>query len=136
MSQSPITKKIEEHQQKPTKKPELHKQHESKKTKEKKHEAKAPTLPLFSEGSADEEPYEQEENDDDEYYEVDDTRHILKLPMHFGGNFHHNLPEPEHHHFSPMSNYQGHPYFAARQNRAADDFRDANDFFDGSHYLQ
>ena len=110
-------------------KPQLHKQHETTKAVEKKQDPSPLAKSVDAESHEEEEP---EENDDDEYFEVDETRHILHLPMHFGGNFHHILPEPEHHHFSPMSNNQKHPYFAARQNRAADDFLDAKDFY----YLQ
>jgi hypothetical protein len=29
-----------------------------------------------------------------------------------GGNFYHDLPEPEYRHFSPMSHYAEHPYYA------------------------
>ena len=99
-----------------TQKPELHRQHDTTKAVEKKHETKVPTPPKTSKESFDTKSHEDEpeENDDDEFFEVDETRHVLRLPMHFGGNFHHDLPEPEQHHFSPMSNNQGHPYFAAK----------------------
>jgi len=107
-------KKAEEKKQKEAKEAEEKKAHDAKKAEEKKkHDAKkaAPASP---------EPEANDESEarDDELYEVDEDRHTLRLPMHIAGRFYHDLPEPEHEHFRPMSHsthYSEHPFVRSQE---------------------